>query len=100
VFGGAEMAAIKFHGAVDALIARNRVYRCSRGLWLDWMSQDVRVTRNLFHDNGPDHDLYLEVNHGPVRRGPPWPGAPLACTAPQSARLVGGALFAHNLFAG
>jgi alpha-N-arabinofuranosidase len=65
LFSGAEMAGIKFHGAVDTLIARNHVYRTSRGIWLDWMTQGTRVSRNLLHDNGPDGDLSLEVNHGP-----------------------------------
>jgi len=63
-FGGAEMAGIKFHGAIDTTIAGNRIYRCSMGLWLDWMAQGTRVSRNLFHDNG-GMDLFVEVNHGP-----------------------------------
>jgi alpha-L-arabinofuranosidase len=64
-FAGWEMAGIKFHGAIDTLIARNHIHRCHRGLWLDWMSQGTRVHANLLHDNGPDSDLFLEVNHGP-----------------------------------
>ena len=39
LFSGAEMAGIKFHGAIDTLIARNHIYRCCRGIWLDWMAQ-------------------------------------------------------------
>ncbi len=65
LFTGAEMAGIKFHGAVDTLISRNHIYRTSRGIWLDWMTQGTRVTRNLLHDNGPSEDLFVEVNHGP-----------------------------------
>ena len=77
-FGGAEMAAIKFHGAIDTLIAGNHLYRSYRGLWLDWMSQGTRVTANLLHDNAFDsdaakmlpfggrQDAFLEVNHGPT----------------------------------
>ena len=77
-FGGAEMAAIKFHGAIDTLIAGNHLYRSYRGLWLDWMSQGTRVTSNLLHDNAYDsdtvrmlpfggrQDVFLEVNHGPT----------------------------------
>jgi len=65
LFSGAEMAGIKFHGAVDVVIANNHIYRCNRGLWLDWMAQGTRVTGNLFHDNGPSEDIFLEVNHGP-----------------------------------
>jgi len=66
LFGGAEMAGIKFHGAIDTVISRNHVYRCGGlgGIWLDWMAQGTRVTGNLLHDNTPQ-DLFVEVNHGP-----------------------------------
>lgn len=63
LFSGAEMAGIKFHAAIDTLIARNHIFRTCRGLWLDWMAQGTRVHANLFHDN--DEDLFVEVNHGP-----------------------------------
>ena len=65
LFTGAEMAGIKFHGAVDTVISDNHIYRTNRGIWLDWMTQGTRVTRNLLHDNAPDQDLFVEVNHGP-----------------------------------
>ena len=65
LFTGAEMAGIKFHAAVDTLIARNHIYRTDRGIWLDWMAQGTRVTCNVLHDNGPSEDLFVEVNHGP-----------------------------------
>jgi alpha-N-arabinofuranosidase len=64
LFTGAEMAGIKFHGAIDTEISRNHIYRTCRGLWLDWMAQGTRVTRNLFHDNQAE-DLFMEVDHGP-----------------------------------
>lgn len=66
LFGGAEMAGIKFHGAVDSFIMDNHIYRCGgkAGIWLDWMTQGTRVTRNLLHDND-SYDLFIEVNHGP-----------------------------------
>lgn len=64
LFTGAEMAGIKFHGAIDTVIAQNHIYRCNMGVWLDWMSQGTLVSRNLFHDN-PGQDLFVEVNHGP-----------------------------------
>jgi alpha-N-arabinofuranosidase len=64
LFSGAEMAGIKFHGAIDSEICNNHIYRTCRGLWLDWMAQGTRVSRNLFHDNH-DQDLFVEVNHGP-----------------------------------
>jgi alpha-N-arabinofuranosidase len=71
MFSGAEMAGIKFHGAVDSLIAHNHIYRCDGfgGIWLDWMTQGTRVTGNLLHDNThsgkKSQDLFVEVNHGP-----------------------------------
>jgi len=63
LFSGAEMAGIKFHGAVDVEISHNHIYRTCLGVWLDWMAQGTHVTRNLLHDN--DQDLFVEVNHGP-----------------------------------
>jgi alpha-N-arabinofuranosidase len=65
LFTGAEMAGIKIHAAVDTLIAENHIYRTQRGIWLDWMAQGARVTRNLLHDNDGTQDLFFEVNHGP-----------------------------------
>jgi alpha-N-arabinofuranosidase len=64
LFSGAEMAGIKFHGAIDVEISRNHIYRTVRGLWLDWMAQGTRVSGNLFHDNRSE-DLFVEVDHGP-----------------------------------
>jgi alpha-N-arabinofuranosidase len=64
LFSGAEMAGIKFHAAIDVEISRNHIFRTCRGLWLDWMAQGTRVSRNLFHDNASE-DLFVEVNHGP-----------------------------------
>ena len=58
------MAGIKFHGAIDTVIAGNHIYRTVRGLWLDWMAQGARVSGNLFHDNLAE-DLFVEVDHGP-----------------------------------
>jgi hypothetical protein len=58
------MAGIKFHGAIDGQIIRNHIYRTVRGLWLDWMAQGTRVSRNLFHENRSE-DLFVEVDHGP-----------------------------------
>jgi alpha-N-arabinofuranosidase len=68
-FGGAEMAGIKFHGAIDVAIRGNHIYRCGdvAGLWLDWMAQGAKVTGNLFHDNtGGCGDIFLEMQHGPI----------------------------------
>jgi alpha-N-arabinofuranosidase len=63
LFGGAEMAGIKFHAAIDVQISHNHIYRTCLGLWLDWMAQGTRVSSNLFHAN--DTDLFVEVDHGP-----------------------------------
>ncbi|MCX7602588.1 MAG: right-handed parallel beta-helix repeat-containing protein [Bryobacteraceae bacterium] len=64
LFGGAEMAGIKIHGAIDVLMEGNRIHNAGRGIWLDWMAQGTRVSRNLLYDNTQD-DLFVEVNHGP-----------------------------------
>jgi hypothetical protein len=63
-FGGAEMAGIKLHGAIDVAIKGNRIHNAGRGLWMDWMAQGRRITGNLLYDNSTD-DLFVEVNHGP-----------------------------------
>ncbi len=68
-WSGAEMAGIKFHGAIDVVIANNHIYRCGNtgAIWLDWMAQGTQVTGNLFHDNnGVLADLFTEVDHGPI----------------------------------
>lgn len=65
LFWGYELAGIKLHAAVDVLISHNHIYRTEGGIWLDWMAQGTRVTRNLLHDNEVQ-DFSLEVNHGPV----------------------------------
>ena len=63
-FTGAEIGGIKFHAAVDTRIIHNRIHNAGRALWLDWMAQGTRVTRNLLYDNDLE-DIFLEVNHGP-----------------------------------
>lgn len=61
---GAEMAGIKFHGAIDMLIKGNTVRNSFIGLWLDWMAQGTKVVENTFEQN--DYvDFFPEVNHGP-----------------------------------
>ncbi len=95
LFGGAEMAGIKIHGAVDFLICQNHIYRTTRGIWLDWMTQGARVTGNLLHDNGPQEDFFTEVNHGPyvVDNN-------LFLSSFSMNDWSQGGAFAHNLFAG
>ena len=64
-FGGAEMAGIKLHGAIDTYIHHNRIHRSGNyGIWLDWMAQGARVSSNLLYDN-LTYDLFFEVDHGP-----------------------------------
>jgi alpha-N-arabinofuranosidase len=93
-FTGAEMAGIKFHGAVDAEISRNHIYRTVRGLWLDWMAQGTRVTANLMHDNAAE-DLFVEVNHGPFLVD-----NNLFLSRVSLLDVSEGGAYAHNLFAG
>ena len=92
-FAGAEIAGIKFHGAVDTLISRNHIYRAPLGLWLDWMAQGTRVSRNLFDDN--DRDVFVEVDHGPFL----FSNNLFLSPSSLQDRSQGGA-YVHNLFAG
>lgn len=94
-FAGWEQAGIKFHGAIDSTIRGNRIFRCNRGLWLDWMSQGTRVHGNLFFDNGPDHDLFVEVNHGPFIID-----HNLLLSEKSLLNWSQGGAYVHNLFAG
>ncbi|MFV1968026.1 MAG: right-handed parallel beta-helix repeat-containing protein [Pirellulaceae bacterium] len=93
-FGGAEMAGIKLHAAIDTLISHNWIHDTCRGIWLDWMAQGTRVTANLCHDNGLQ-DLFLEVNHGPyvVDNN-------IFLTSTSVQDWSEGGAFAHNLLAG
>ncbi|HEX5153184.1 MAG TPA: DUF1565 domain-containing protein [Parafilimonas sp.] len=93
LFSGAEMAGIKFHGAVDVQITNNHIYRSEKGMWLDWMAQGTQVKNNLMYEN--DMDLFLEVDHGPT----------LVANNLMLSRLsvlmnANGAAFVHNLFGG
>ena len=63
-FSGAEIGGIKIHASIDMLIKNNRLTRCGRGLWLDWMAQGTIVSQNFFFGNTTD-DIFVEVNHGP-----------------------------------
>jgi hypothetical protein len=67
LFSGAEMAGIKFHGAIDVEIADNHIHHCGAfGLWLDWMAQGAQVKANLLHDNNVSQDIFCEMQHGPM----------------------------------
>jgi len=93
LFSGAEMAGIKFHGAVDVQITRNHIYRTCLGLWLDWMAQGTRVSNNLFHNN--EADVLVEVDHGPFLMD----NNLFLSRSSLMDRSQGGA-YVHNLFAG
>lgn len=63
---GAEIAGIKLHAAVDAVIRHNRIHNAFQGIWLDWMAQGTVVDANLLYNNDYP-DFYVEVSHGPYR---------------------------------
>ena len=95
LFTGAEMAGIKIHAAIDTEISRNHIYRTCRGIWLDWMAQGARVTRNLLHDNNTSEDLFVEVNHGPFLVD-----NNLFLSGRSLFDMSQGGAYVHNLFAG
>jgi alpha-N-arabinofuranosidase len=77
--GGAEIAGIKFHAAIDVTFRRNHIHHCTMGIWCDWQAQGTRITQNLMHDNHrPEiegenpmggmmsQDIFVEVGHGPT----------------------------------
>ena len=94
LFWGYELAGIKLHAAVDVEISNNHIYRTEGGIWLDWMAQGIRVTKNFLHDNTVQ-DLSLEVDHGPVLVDHN------LFLSPQQAqvRLSQGVAFVHNIIA-
>ena len=76
--GGAEIAGIKLHAAIDVTMRRNHIHHCTMGIWTDWEAQGTRITQNLLHDNQkPENaeilkggmmsqDIFVEVGHGPT----------------------------------
>lgn len=76
--GGAEIAGIKLHAAIDVIFRRNHIHHCTMGIWCDWEAQGTRITQNLLHDNQRPtfakqlpggmmaQDLFVEVSHGPT----------------------------------
>ncbi|MBT3193789.1 MAG: right-handed parallel beta-helix repeat-containing protein [Verrucomicrobia bacterium] len=63
-FGGFEQAGIKLHAPVDTTISNNLIFNCNMGIWLDWMTQGARISKNAMYDNH-DWDLFVEISHGP-----------------------------------
>jgi hypothetical protein len=93
-FTGAEIAGIKFHAAIDTRIGNNRIHGAGRGLWMDWMAQGARVSRNLFYDNDLE-DIFFEVDHGPYLVDNNILGSPSNILD-----MSQGGAYVHNLFAG
>lgn len=95
-FDGYEIAGIKFHAPIDVIISGNHIYRTHGygGIWLDWMTQGARVTRNLLHDNHRQ-DLFVEVNHGPFMVD-----HNIFLSEVGLLESSGGGAYVHNLFAG
>lgn len=60
---GYEIAAIKFHAAIDVQIHDNYIHNCSRGSWMDWQAQGTHIYRNIYENNL--EDIMVEVSHGP-----------------------------------
>ena len=60
---GYEVAAIKFHVAIDVQIHDNYIHDCSRGSWMDWQAQGTHIYRNIYENNL--EDIMVEVSHGP-----------------------------------
>ncbi|MCD7818827.1 MAG: right-handed parallel beta-helix repeat-containing protein, partial [Lachnospiraceae bacterium] len=76
--GGAEIAGIKMHAAIDVIMRRNHIHHCTMGIWCDWEAQGTRLSSNLLHDNQRppfakglkggmgSQDIFVEVGHGPT----------------------------------
>ena len=94
LFAGAEQAGIKLHAAIDVQITGNHIHHAVRGIWLDWMAQGTRLSRNVLHDNA-EEDLYVEVDHGPYLVD-----NNLLLSKVSLKNWSQGGAFAHNLFAG
>lgn len=94
-FGGAEMAGIKLHAAIDTYIHHNRIHHNGHyGIWLDWMAQGARVSSNVLYDN-LIQDLFFEVDHGPyiVDNN-------VCLSAHSIQENSDGGAYLHNIFAG
>lgn len=76
--GGAEIAGIKLHAAIDVTFRRNHIHHSTMGIWCDWEAQGTRITQNLLHHNQTpantpmaegsmmSQDIFIEVSHGPT----------------------------------
>lgn len=93
-FNGAEIGGIKFHAAIDTRIEKNRIHDAGRGIWLDWMAQGTRVSKNLMYNNDLE-DIFMEVNHGPTLVDNNLLLSPMGIKTQSQ-----GAAFVHNLIVG
>jgi hypothetical protein len=94
-FTGAELAGIKFHAAIDAVLENNRIHDVGAfGYWMDWMTQGTRITRNLLYRNDWQ-DLFFEVDHGPFLVD-----NNILLSAQSIATQSEGGAFVHNLVSG
>ena len=76
--GGAEVAGIKLHAAIDVVMRRNHIHDCVMGIWTDWEAQGTRISSNLLYNNQKpefatplkggmgSQDIFVEVGHGPT----------------------------------
>lgn len=105
--GGAEIAGIKIHAAIDVVMRKNHIHNCTMGIWCDWQAQGTRISSNLLHDNqAPDgspradgsmmsQDIFVEVSHGPTIIDNN------ICLSKASVRIAAqGVALINNLFAG
>ncbi len=93
-FGGAEIGGIKLHAPIDVLIEGNQIHNTARGLWMDWMGQGLRISRNLFYDHTTD-DILVEVMHGPYLVD-----NNIMLSASSIHDMAQGGAWVHNLIAG
>ncbi len=95
---GSNQAAIKILFPIDVVIRDNLlvgmpgVRTNAKGIWLDWGSQNTRVTGNVLCDFGDNRGLFLEVNFGPIIVDN---NIIVRCAIPIESN---GVIFANNLF--
>lgn len=92
--GGAEIAGIKLHAAIDTEIHDNVIHGSLRGIWLDWQAQGTHVSRNVLYDNSSE-DFFVEVSHGPYMVD-----HNIFLSPVNFRNMSQGGAFAHNLFTG
>ena len=64
--GGAEIAGIKMHAAIDVIMRRNHIHHCTMGIWCDWEAQGTRLSQNQLKGGMMCQDIFVEVGHGPT----------------------------------